>query len=1324
MLRVTAFVTALALCPCATAQTEFVQLIAGLGVPGNQPGLSANLGAVGGVAVDGAGNAYISLRNYGIVEKLDAAGTLSRFAGTGTPGFAGDGGLALAAQFSAPTALALDGAGNLYIADTGNRLIRQVAASSGIVTTVAGGGTQSEGAEGVPATSVSLGQLGGLVADFAGNLYLANGCRIRKVDVANGLISTVVGTGLCGFAGDKGAALAARISLPGALALDSAGNLYLTDGNRVRAVDARSGIIGTIAGTGTAGFSGDNGPAAEAALSSPASIAIDHNFNIIISDTANQRVRRVDGLTGIITTIAGTGAAGFGGDNGPATAAALNLPQSIAFDSSGNLTIADTGNGLIRRVRASNGVISTIAGGGGSSFSGDSGPASLAQFSGIRGIAVDSSGNLYLADTGNCRVRRIDAARGLVSTVAGSGAIGSACGPFGGDGGPATAATLNAPGDVAVDTHGNLFIADTGNARVRKVDAGTGLITTVAGGGPGGDGGQATLAKLVGPGGLAVDGSGDLFISDTGDNRVRVVSAGTGIITTVAGTGVADFGGDAGPATAALLNHPSGIAFDSLGNLYVADTGNSRVRKVDKVVGTITTVAGDGQSGFSGDSGPATSAKLASPRGVAVDIFGNLWISDEANNRIRMVTSSGLINTIAGDGTQNSSGDGGLSTAAEVNLPWGLTLAAADQTVYFSENGSSRVRALVSLNATLSCTITVIPPSFTAAATGGSVTLYLLSSSLACPWSFSNLPDWISAFPASGAGSATVVLTVAPNSGPARTATGGLASSAVQVAQSAALAVCTYSVTPAVLTYPATGGSGSLTVNTTAGCTWQIAGAPSWFSFSGPTSGAGQASLSFTVPVNTGTVRTASFTIGGQTVRLDQNGAIVSPAGTFSHFVSGAGWQTLFTLVNTGFGQASGQVGFYDESGRGYPVAAIDSGGTMAPGSLLWIAAPNGLDTAAQGWAQLLTDGNVNAYEVFRFPISQGFLEAFVAPETRNSSLYMLPFDTTGGHDYGIALVNPGALDAVVSFSATDAVTGALLVSDNLTATSKGHSSFALTANYPVLANARGVLRFSTFLAGQVDIVGFRMKSAQSFTSVPVLTPGSANSFAGFVDAGVVPQVVSGGGWSTTFALVNTSTTRARAHLDFYDDQGAPLPLTLTQSLVGATGAAVANRADLTLEPGTMALVEASGDQIPRAGWARLLAEGNVSGYTMLAYSDGSATRESAAPIAIPLANAYLLPFDNTDGYFNGVALANNSTEAVDVLATLRDPTGVTIKTETISLPALGHSSFAIGSRYPITANTRGTVEFSSTVSGRISVLGIRAGSNHAFTAVPALARQ
>jgi sugar lactone lactonase YvrE len=255
-------------------------------------------------------------------------------------------------------------------------------------------------------------------------------------------------------------------------------------------------------------------------------------------------------------------------------------------------------------------------------------------------VAVDAAGNLFIADTDNQRVRRVDAVTGTITTVAGTGVVG-----FGvGDGGPAAAAPLTYPHGVAVDAAGNLFIADTGNSRVRRVDAATGVITTVAGTGAfgfGGDGGPATGASLDKPYGVAVDAAGNLFIADTSNHRVRKVDAATGVITTVAGNGVWwTYGGDGGPAVAANLAYPFGVAVDAGGNVFIADDSGHRVRRVDAATGDIATAAGTGVAGYSGDGGPPTAARVLYPYGVAVDPAGNLFIADEVNQRVRKVAAA------------------------------------------------------------------------------------------------------------------------------------------------------------------------------------------------------------------------------------------------------------------------------------------------------------------------------------------------------------------------------------------------------------------------------------------------------------------------------------------------------------------------------------------------------------------------------------------------------------------------------------------------------------------------------------------------------------
>ncbi|MDQ6836984.1 MAG: NHL repeat-containing protein [Actinomycetota bacterium] len=355
---------------------------------------------------------------------------------------------------------------------------------------------------------------------------------------------------------------------------------------------AANGDITTVAGNvNNAASSGDGGPATSAGISAPSAVAVDSAGNLYIADANAFRVRKVTVATGIITTVAGNGTFGSSGDGGQATSAQLGTPQSVALDQAGNLYIADTGNGDVRKVTPA-GIISTVAGNGMFADSGDGGPATAAALGLPYGVVVDQAGNLYIADNFNNNVRKVTAATGIITTVAGD-PTGMSAG-FSGDGNAATAALLSSPQAVALDAAGNLYIDDSGNQRIREVTASSGIITTVAGNGSfgfSGDGGLATSAALGNPGGVAVDAAGNLFIADSGNQRVREVTASSGIITTVAGNGTTGFSGDGGPATAAGLNSPQGVALDTAGNLYIADQGNHVVREVVGVVAPGTPAA-------------------------------------------------------------------------------------------------------------------------------------------------------------------------------------------------------------------------------------------------------------------------------------------------------------------------------------------------------------------------------------------------------------------------------------------------------------------------------------------------------------------------------------------------------------------------------------------------------------------------------------------------------------------------------------------------------------------------------------------------------------
>lgn len=335
--------------------------------------------------------------------------------------------------------------------------------------------------------------------------------------------------------------------------------------------------ITTVVGTGVVGGLGDGGPAISATIGG-SNICFDSQGNLYIADGLTHRIRKVDNITGIITTIAGNGVSGFSGDGGPALSCNLNNPQAVAVDSSGNLYIADTDNYRIRKVNSATSIITTITGRGIPAFGGDGGPATSAYISISTGIALDSDRNVYIADTDNQRIRKINSTTGIITTIVGNGVDG-----FSGDGGPATSSSLNYPEGVFLDSQGNVYIADTYNNRIRKVDNTTGIITTIVGNGQSrfsGDGGPAINSSLRIPHAVCMDSDGNVYISDSNNHSIRKVDNTTGIITTISGNGAPGFSGDGGPAKSSRLNYPQGIAIDPTGNIYIGDSNNGRIRKL------------------------------------------------------------------------------------------------------------------------------------------------------------------------------------------------------------------------------------------------------------------------------------------------------------------------------------------------------------------------------------------------------------------------------------------------------------------------------------------------------------------------------------------------------------------------------------------------------------------------------------------------------------------------------------------------------------------------------------------------------------------------
>ncbi|HUB81528.1 MAG TPA: hypothetical protein VMB03_22165 [Bryobacteraceae bacterium] len=664
-------------CGAALGQTYTVNTVAGGGLPVNVPGTSSSLGFVNGVAIDPSGNLYLADSVYSILLRRDAAsGMLGLVAGNGLHGYSGDNGPSTSAQLAlddeflvdfdnSVTGIAIDSSGNIYIADTLNSRVRMI--SNGVITTVAGNGTSGYSGDNGPATGAQLSAPRGVAVDSSGNLYIADNISffngvVRKV--SNGIITTVAGGGSdSADLGDNGPASSAHLSTIYGIAVDSSGNLYIADtyDNRIREV--ASGVITTIAGTGSQGFSGDNGPATSAELSLPYNVAVDGSGNIYIADTVNGRIRRV--TNGIVTTVAGGGS--ILGDGGPATSASLGLPVAVACDANGNIFVAGDGypgnvSNRIREVAA--GTIATLAGGGNSV--GDNGPATGGQLFLPGAVSADSSGNFYVADSYNRIVRKVS--NGTISTVAGGGSSTA-------DDVPATTASLNGPESIAVDAHGNLYFADAlligVIGAVREVS--NGVISTAV-----------SEAQLNGytPTAVAVDPSGNLYVAASslyGPTVVQELSNGT--LTTVAGSGT----------SIQLGTSVGGLAFDRLGNLYIADTYTYRVLKVSN--GTASVVAGVGTNGFSGDNGPAGSAQLSDVGGIALDSNGSLFIDDWGNRRIRKV-SNGIITTIAGTGNEGFAGDGGMAVSAEFDGAFGGVAADSTGTIYVADTYNQRIRIL------------------------------------------------------------------------------------------------------------------------------------------------------------------------------------------------------------------------------------------------------------------------------------------------------------------------------------------------------------------------------------------------------------------------------------------------------------------------------------------------------------------------------------------------------------------------------------------------------------------------------------------------------
>ncbi|GBD25818.1 Virginiamycin B lyase [bacterium HR30] len=671
-------------------------------------------------------------------------GVVETIAGTGELGDAQDGD-ALYTKFNHPTNVAFDRQGRLLVAAWHNSLVKRLDFATGRVENVAGTGARAFGGDGGPANEAKLDLPSSIACDSKGNILVSDQAnyRIRLID-PDGIIRTICGTSE-GYSGDGGPAILAQLRAPrgqsappaGRIAIDALDQIYIADtGNHVIRFIDTDGIIHTIAGTaGKPGYSGDGGPATQAQLNTPSDVAVARDGSVYVADTMNSVIRRIR-PDGVIETVAGTGEQGFAGDGGPATSARLDRPYGVEVAPNGHVFIADTHNHRFRVVgdvgeelappptptptptivpcSEEVGLICTYAGNGGAGFSPDGTHRLAATLYWPFDIAFLPNGRKVFLDWNNHLVREI-LPDDTIRTIVGTDFVGD--GPddlsdLTEEGADPFTVSLNHPTDVEMFPNGDILFHAWHNHKLRVVDRNTGRVRVLTGqeAAFAGDGGPVKVARLNQPPHGVFDAQGNYFFIDQRNQRIRVIyrfaeERENAVIDTVVGNGTAGFAD--GPLATALVNFPTGpnpepsggITVDRLGNLYFADTLNHRIRRVqfcspDFKCGVVTTIAGTGVPGYSGDGGIATEAQLNFPQDLELGPDGNLYFADTNNNVVRMIDlSTGLIRTVVGTGTKGYAGDGGPALAAQLNRPFGIAFDERGD-LYVSDTFNGRIRKI------------------------------------------------------------------------------------------------------------------------------------------------------------------------------------------------------------------------------------------------------------------------------------------------------------------------------------------------------------------------------------------------------------------------------------------------------------------------------------------------------------------------------------------------------------------------------------------------------------------------------------------------------
>ena len=662
---------------CAVMSVQSAELYPYPSIGDGKRGIDVVLTLVDGIATDPRGNIYISHRSQNRIRKLSPNGTITTIAGNGIAGFSGDGVPALQSSLNFPAGLAFD-KGNLYVADRNNHRIRKIDLK-GIISTVAGTGIPECCNDNGLAVEAHLHFPSDIDVDTEGNLYISDRSnnRIRKVN-PDGIITTIAGLGKPGYGGDFGPADKALLKYPFGISHDNKGNFYIADrgNNRVRKIDQR-GIITTIAGDGTHSFGGDYGPANQSSLAFPTDVIVDSLGTVYIADRNNNRVRKIDRL-GVITTLMGLSQTEFNGDNEISAETTLHLPFALALNGEDRLLVVDRNHFRVREVRLQSNQVETIAGNGTFLFRGDGGPGGGATLDAPSGIALDSKGNVLFADRLHQRIRRVGS-NGIIETVIGNGKQGNE-----GNGRPGIEATLHLPEVLVNDHEDNIYLTQrSGNAWIIRKFSAEGIITHFAGNGRQGntgDAGPATEASFHTISDIAADGSGNIFIADSINRNIRKIDK-QGIISTIAEASLEALGTEV---------HPNGIVFDKVGSIFFSDSGSSKVYKID-TSGAITLIAGTGDFGDHGDEGPALEAGLRSPGGLAIGPDGSLYIAEQTTHRIRKIDSSGIITGYVGTGKFGYSGDGGPAIEANIKGPFRMDFDRKGN-LYFSDRDNNRIR--------------------------------------------------------------------------------------------------------------------------------------------------------------------------------------------------------------------------------------------------------------------------------------------------------------------------------------------------------------------------------------------------------------------------------------------------------------------------------------------------------------------------------------------------------------------------------------------------------------------------------------------------------